>query len=268
MIHSLLNGGGVVAVVLVTPGIAWFARRLIRRLMRRAVRLAATRPGTWRARLQRLGELDPESDARKRQRADATARMLGHVVSGVLYLIGAIFVLHLLGVDPVYAISSAGFVGLAIALSGQELIRNLLAGMLVLLEDRYAVGDDVILRAGGTDVRGVVDLMGAASVRLRTEDGATWHAGHGTIEGVTNYSQLPAATSFDVDTATWLDVQDGAAERVVASSNDVGLTGVVFLPELARSDDDHGRTTLTVKSNRQLTASQADEIRRRLCSPS
>lgn len=267
MIQTLLNTSGLLAVIILTPIIAWTARRLIRILTRRAVRLAAERPRTWRARLQRLGEVERESDARKRQRADATARVIGHAVSGVLYAGGVILVLHGLGVDPVYAISSAGFVGFAIALSGQELIKNLLAGTLVLLEDRYAVGDAVMMRTAGVDVRGTVDLMGAASVRLRTEDGATWHAGHAAIECVTNFSQLPAETTIEVDTVAWRSVSESASERVAASSNDPGLTGVIFLPDLSPSDDDGGRTRLTVRSNRPLSDHQADMIRRRVVNP-
>ena len=264
MIDSLVSLSGVFAVVTLTPIVAWGLRRTIRRLTRRAVRLATERPGTWRSRLRRVGEIDPESDARKRQRADATARMLGHLVSTVLYLAGALLSLHFLGVNPVYAISSAGFIGLALALSGQELIRNLLAGTLALLEDRYAVGDAVVLRSSGVDVRGTVDLMGAASVRLRTDDGATWHAGHGSIESVPKSSQMPATTLIDVSTEAWVRLEEQASDLITASSNDIGLTGVIFLPNLSPSDDRNGTTTLTVRSNRPLSDKQADNIKQRL----
>ena len=124
-------------------------------------------------RLDRLGD-NGQADARKRQRADAVARMLGHTVTVAIFAIAALASLALLGVSPVFAISSAGFVGFAIAISGQHLANDVIAGTRALLEDRYAAGDDVILQMGGTEVRGTVDLIGSASLRLRTVDGATW----------------------------------------------------------------------------------------------
>ena len=116
---------------------SWLARRAIRALVRRSVRRAASREGTWRVRLDRLGDRG-QSDDRKRQRADAVARMLGHFVTVGILAIAALWALELLGVDPVFAISSAGFIGLALALTGQDLLKDILAGTRVLLEDRFA----------------------------------------------------------------------------------------------------------------------------------
>lgn len=189
MTHSLISTSGVLAVIAATPAVAWAGRMLVRHLARRAVRLATRRTGSWRVRLARLGEIEGEVDHRKRQRADAVARMIGHAVSAFVYVLGVMLALEFVGVSVVYAVSSAGFVGLAIALSCQELIRQLLSGTQALLEDRYAVGDDVTVVVGGTETRGIVDLVGAASIRLRISEGATWHTGHSAIDTVTNHSQ-------------------------------------------------------------------------------
>ncbi len=244
--------------------LAWSARRVIRALTRRAVRRAQERPGTWRGRLRRLNDLDSEIEVRRRQRADAAARMLGHFVTAMI-LVGAVLIgLNIVGVDPVYAISSAGFVGLALALSGQDLIKNLLAGTTAILEDRYAVGDQVSITLGSNEVRGTIDLMGPASIRLRTEAGATWHAGHAAIDSVTNYSQLAASSEIAIPTDAWSDVEDDASRRLTTASNDVGLTGVIFLPDLAAQEHPTGVTTVTVRSNRPLSADQKQIVRDRL----
>jgi hypothetical protein len=230
--------------------------------------MATQRPGAWRTRLRRLGDAEAEVESRKRQRADAAARMLGHFVTALVFLAAGIVALHVVGVDPVYAISSAGFVGVALALSGQDLIKNVLAGTMALLEDRYAVGDTVEVRVSGEEVRGTIDLMGAASVRLRTDEGATWHAGHAAITCITNYSQLPASAEIAVATDDWREVEDGAAQRLATASNDIGLTGVVFLPDLAAQPHPAGVTTVTVRSNRALSDDQVGLVRDRLVPPS
>jgi hypothetical protein len=257
---------------------SWLARRAIRRMTRRTVRRAQrSGGGTWRIRLDRLGD-NGQSDARKRQRADAVARMLGHVVTVAIFTVVALIALNRLGVDLVFAISSAGFVGLAIALSGQDLVKDILAGTRALLEDRYAVGDEVVLRVGGHAVGGTVDLVGTASVRLRTADGATWHAGHHAIESVTNLSQLPAVSHIPVPLDEWQRADEGAVvERLADSSNDVGLTGVVFLRDIEthrpepsaateRADVDGAPHTVTVrvKSNRPLSSPETEIVRAKL----
>lgn len=264
MTEQLVSTAGVLVLFPVAFVLSFTARRVIRVLTRRAVRLAAERPGTWRARLRRLGDVDAEIENRKRQRADAVARMFGHVVTGAIFVGAALIALHLAGVDPVYAISSAGFLGVAVALSGQDLVRNLIAGSVALLEDRYAVGDEVTVRVSGNDVRGVIDLAGAASLRLRGEHGESIHVGHATIESVTNHSQLPATAEIGVTTEDWLGVQDEASRRLAAASNDVGLTGVVFLPELTTQAHPAGMTTVTVRSNRPLSDGQKEIVRDRL----
>lgn len=257
------------AIVLVPVAFvaSWIARTLIRTMTRRAARRAQHRTGSWRVRLDRMGD-NGTADARKRQRADAVARMLGHLVTAGIFVLCGIAALELLGVSVVFAVSSAGFIGVAIALSGQDLVKDVLGGTRALLEDRYAVGDDVVLRVGGNDVHGTVDLVGSASVRLRTPDGATWHAGHNAIESVTNLSQLPAVSDVPLPVDEWARAdRDAAVERLAGSSNDVGLTGVVFVRDIETHDEPtaaDGTVTVRVKSNRPLDAPQTDVVRDRL----
>lgn len=258
------------ALVLVPVAIvaSWIARTTIRTLTRRAVRRSQRAGSGWRVRLDRRGD-HGQADARKRQRADAVARMLGHLVTVVIFAVSAFWALELLGVDPVVAISSAGFIGVAIALSGQDLVKDFLAGTRALLEDRYAVGDEVLLQVSGTEVRGTVDLVGTASVRLRTPGGATWHAGHASIDSVTNLSQLPSVSDIDVPIGEWADADErAAAERLAVASNDVGLTGLVFLRDIETHEpdgiDEADTVTVRVKSNRPLSSPEADLVRERL----
>jgi hypothetical protein len=243
---------------------SWVARTVIRTLTRRAVRRAQRAEGSWRVRLDRLGD-NGQADARKRQRADSVAKMIGRIVTVIIFTFAAFAALELLGVNLAFAISSAGFIGLALALSGQDLVKDFLAGTRALLEDRYAVGDEVVLRVGGTEVRGTVDLIGSASVRLRTPDGAAWHAGHTAIESVTNLSQLPAVSEIAVPVEEWAVADEcAAAERLADASNDVGLTGVVFLRDIETHAPDVDTVTVRVKTNRPLSSPETELVRSKL----
>lgn len=248
---------------------SWMARVTIRTMTRRAVR-RGQRPtesgGSWRVRLDRLGD-NGQADARKRQRADAVARTLGHLVTMVIFTLATFTALERIGVNLAFAISSAGFIGVAIALSGQDLAKDFLSGTRALMEDRYAVGDDVILRVSGNEVRGTVDLIGTASVRLRTPDGATWHAGHHAVESVANLSQLPSVSDIDVPVDEWAAADEHAAvERLADASNDIGLTGVVFLRDIETHEPHASVDTVTVrvKTNRPLSSPETDIVRAKL----
>jgi small conductance mechanosensitive channel len=251
--------------------VSWMARTIVRTMTRRAVRRAQRSDGTWRARLDRLGD-NGQGDVRRRQRADSVARMIGRVVTVVVFTVATFVALELAGVNLAFAISSAGFIGLALAFGGQDLVKDFLAGTRALLEDRYAVGDEVVLRVGGSEVRGTVDLIGSASVRLRTPDGATWHAGHHAVESVANLSQLPAISDIEVPLEDWASSDErAAAERLAVASNDVGLTGVVFLrdiethePDSAGSEDPIDTVTVRVRTNRPLTSPETAIVRDRL----
>ena len=247
---------------------SWLARVSIRIVTRSAVRRAQRAPGTWRVRLDRLGD-NGQATVRKRQRADAVARMFGHMVTVGIFALAGLVALNLFNVDLVFVISSAGFLGVAVVLSGQDLVKDLLGGTRSLLEDRYAVGDDVVLRVAGNDVRGTVDLIGAASIRLRTPDGATWHAGHDSVESVTNLSQLPAVSDIEVPVGAWSDADEsGAVERLTGASNDVGLTGLVFLRDIETHENEAEvepeTVTVRIKTNRPLSSPETDIVRAKL----
>jgi hypothetical protein len=250
--------------------LSWLARTLIRTMTRRAVRRAQASEGSWRMRLDRLGD-NGQADARRRQRADSVAKMIGRFVTVFIFTIAVFAAIERMGVNLAFAISSAGFIGVAIALSGQDLVKDFLGGTRALLEDRYAVGDDVILRVGGAEVRGTVDLIGSASVRLRTSEGATWHAGHHAVESVTNLSQLPAVSDIDVPLEQWAVADEReAVKRLTHASNDIGLTGVVFLSDIETHepdpdlDTDPETVTVRVKTNRPLSSPETEIVRAKL----
>jgi small-conductance mechanosensitive channel len=270
MLSWFASASEAIVLIPIAIGLSWVARTTIRTLTRRAVRRAQRADGTWRVRLDRLGD-DGKADVRKRQRADAVARMLGRLVTVIVFVFAIFVALEILGVNLAFAISSAGFIGVAIALSAQDFVKDFLGGTRALLEDRYAVGDDVVLRVSSTEVRGTVDLIGSASLRLRTPDGATWHAGHHSIEAVTNLSQLPAVSNIEVPVDAWARADEHAAvERLAVASNDVGLTGVVFLRDIETHEPDTGdvtssdTVTVRVKTNRPLSSPETEIVRNKL----
>ena len=203
-------------------------------------------------------------------RADAVARLIGRLVTLCVFTVALLFGLERLGINLVLVISSAGFLGLALALSGQGLIRDLMAGTQAMVEDRYAIGDRVTAHVGGAEILGTVDLIAAASVRIRTDDGATCHVGHDAIDYLVNHSQTPSTTTLMLPADQWREIQPAAAAtRLAAASDDIGLTGVVFVADIVGPSEDSenrqsGEVEVEINANRPLTQAQSEIVKQRL----
>ena len=238
--------------------------RLLRTLTRRRVRRALNGRGRWQARLPRPDD-GRAAEERRVQRADAAAHMLSRLSSVVVGLVTAVVVSRILGFDPVVFVSSAGFVGVAIAFGGQSIIHDWLRGLLVLLEDRYAVGDRVSMRVTGEEVVGTVEMLGGAGVRLRLADGSTWHTGHASVEAVTNLSQQLIRQTVTVPTDVWAELDDTMiGPELNAASHDLGLTGVFLLDEIAATPQQDGTTAVTIQTSKYLSDRQLRNVQARI----
>ena len=98
-----------------------------------------------------------------------------------------------LGINLLPLLTGVGFMGAAIAFGSQTLVRDVVTGFFVLLEDQFAVGETV--KAGG--VKGVVESLTMRTTRIRTEDGALVMVPNGQLGAVTNFSRPGRARKED-----------------------------------------------------------------------
>ncbi|MEZ5342081.1 MAG: mechanosensitive ion channel [Acidimicrobiales bacterium] len=239
-------------------------RSTLRFLTRRAVRQALKGRGWWKLRLPRIDD-GASAELRRVQRADAAAHMMSRLLSLVVWAVAVLVITRILGVDPLVLISSAGFVGAGIAIGGQALIKDWLTGLLVLLEDRYAIGDQVRFTVGGQETEGTVETFGGAGVRLRLLSGATWHAGHGTIESVTNLSQQLITHTVEIPGHVWAELDETMiGPELNAASHDLGLTDVLLLADIEAEPSQDGSTTVTFQASRPLSERQRRIVGRRI----
>jgi small-conductance mechanosensitive channel len=82
-------------------------------------------------------------------------------------------------------IASAGVIGVALGLGAQTLVRDILSGIFMLIEDQYGVGDKVDV----LDVKGSVEKVGLRITTVRDENGTLWYLRNGEILKVGNLSQ-------------------------------------------------------------------------------
>ena len=145
---------------------------------------------------------------RRRQRAQTIGSVLKSTVSIVLLIWVTLALLSVLGVNIAPFIASAGVVGLAIGFGAQNLVRDFVSGVFMLLEDQYGVGD--IVDVG--EVIGEVQGVGLRITTIRDIDGTLWYVRNGEILRVGNMSQDYAVARIEVPVALTADV--ARAEQV------------------------------------------------------
>lgn len=145
---------------------------------------------------------------RRQQRAQTIASVLKSTVSIVLLTWVALAILNVVGVNIAPFIASAGVVGLAIGFGAQNLVRDFVTGVFMLLEDQYGVGDTVDLG----EAVGEVESVGLRVTTVRDIDGTLWYVRNGEIARVGNMSQDYAVARIEVPVALTADV--GRAEQV------------------------------------------------------
>ena len=192
---------------------AWVANRLVRRAIRRMVdhmtddgALGALRAPTA---LARTGEIP---SLRRVQRAETVGALLKSVASFGIWTLAGLMALGTLGLDLGPLIAGAGIVGVAVGFGSQNLVRDFISGIFMLMEDQYGVGD--VVDAG--PATGTVEGVGLRTTRLRDVSGTLWHIPNGEIRRVGNRSQGWARALVDVEVAysTDLDATTRTIEQV------------------------------------------------------
>lgn len=139
---------------------------------------------------------------RRRQRAETLGSVLRSIVSVTVFSVAAAMVLSELGLDLTPVVASAGIVGVAVGFGAQNLVKDFLTGIFMLLEDQYGVGD--VVDAG--PATGTVEGVGLRTTRLRDVEGTVWHIRNGEIARIGNKSQGWARALLDVPLALDSDV--------------------------------------------------------------
>ena len=184
----------------------------VRALMHRGIRRLTGRTATGAVPtiLRPLRNRAPANSAaieqiteRRTQRAEAIGSVLRSFASIVVLGIGVVLVLGEIGINLAPIVASAGVVGVALGFGAQNLIKDFIAGILIILEDQYGVGDVVDLG----EASGTVEGVGLRITRLRDVNGVVWYVRNGEILRVGNKSQGFAQVVIDMPVAHDTDLE-------------------------------------------------------------
>ncbi len=134
---------------------------------------------------------------RQRVRKETLANVVQSTLKGLVVAFGVLLALANLGIDVGALIAGAGIAGLAISFAAQNLVRDVINGFFILLEDQYGVGD--IIKVG--DLAGGVERMNLRLTVLRDLEGKVHFIPNGQINQVTVMSRDWARAVVDVGVA-------------------------------------------------------------------
>ena len=154
-----------------------------------------------RRRVGRIAALDLQRE-RASQRALTLGVVLRSLVSGVVWFVAGLLILGQLEIDLAPLIAGAGIAGIAIGFGAQSMVRDFLAGIFVIIEDQYGVGD--VVDVG--DATGVVETVSLRTTQLRDISGVLWTVPNGEIKRVGNHSQLWSNSRLNIDVAYDTDI--------------------------------------------------------------
>ena len=123
--------------------------------------------------------------ARQKERASTIGGVLTATLKAATWIIATGMALGEFGFDLGPLIASAGIVGVALGLGAQTLVRDILSGIFMLIEDQYGVGDSVEV----LEIEGVVEKVGLRVTTVRDGQGTLWYLRNGEILKVGNQSQ-------------------------------------------------------------------------------
>ena len=210
----------------------------------------------------------------EKQREDTLISILRTVLNVLWVAVAIMLILDEIGLSIGPLIASAGIVGVALGFGGQWLIRDLISGLFIVIENQFRVGDIVTLHIGASgmqEISGRVEDMSPRLTVLRDLDGKVHHVPNGSIAVATNISMEFSGINLDIG----ID-QKVKLETAIKLINDIGQSlaedkewqdKILEAPQFLRVDDFSDKSVIIKITGKTLPMEQwavSGELRKRL----
>jgi moderate conductance mechanosensitive channel len=246
LLGSALRIAGAVAVAVVL----WWALRVVVRRIEKS-----------------LGQPQPGSLSVSEQRTRTLVGLLRSMGRVVIFVVFLFMLMSAVGLDLGPLLAGAGVVGLAISFGAQSLVKDVISGLFILIENQFGVGD--VVRIEG--VSGTVETMTLRVVALRDVHGVVHIVPNGQITKVSNLTRTWSRVVLDVAVAYKEDT-----DHVTAVMREVGrelwddedwkplLVEAPEVPGIETFDSSSATIRMTAKTLPLKQWDVARELRRRL----
>ncbi|MFQ6758833.1 MAG: mechanosensitive ion channel family protein [Deltaproteobacteria bacterium] len=166
--------------------VAWFFRSLLDKLL-----------GRLKNRLDERAQAAHEARTEYTKRVETLILLVRQGGIVVLWLVVGLVILKEVGVEIAPILASAGIVGLAVGFGGQNLVRDVISGFFIILEDQIRVGDVAIINGTG----GLVEEINFRTIILRDLGGVVHIFPNGAVTSLSNLTKEWSAYVFDIGVA-------------------------------------------------------------------
>jgi len=170
-------------------------------------------------------------------RVSTVSRVLKNVAGIIWFSLGFLTILSSIGFDLVPLLAGAGIIGLAISFAAQGLIKDVINGFLIILEDQYAVGDVIVIG----DLGGLVENMNLRVTQIRNNEGQLITIPNSSIAIVQNLSKdwarvdLTIRVAYETDPDHALNVLKNLSNQIYQES--IWRSKIIDPPEVLGIDD-------------------------------
>ncbi|NPV09946.1 MAG: mechanosensitive ion channel [Anaerolineae bacterium] len=237
-----LTTGLRITVILMVAGVTWYAVQ------------------TW---LERLVMRVPFDSDDRRERARTLARAVRAVLGAVIVAAATLSILSALNIPVGPLLASAGITGLAIAVGSQALVRDFVAGVFILAEGQFSLGD--VIRAAG--VTGTVERITMRTVWLRDQQGQVHVVPNSAITVMSNLTRewsrgvLRLTFALDHDLREIQRALEAMADRLTLQE---GLFGGFLEPPLVVGPVDFTAKAVSFELTVKVLPAQLHTLERRM----
>jgi len=196
----LLSHGIKIVVIAV---VAWITYIVLSRIVRRAVKISVVRDQGM-------------TEEAETKRENTLIRIFNGAIRIILILIALLMILQEVGIEIGPILAGAGVVGLAVGFGAQYLIRDIITGLFIILENQYRIGDVINIGSEG----GVVEDISLRMTTLRDLNGTVHHIPHGEVTRVSNLTKswsrvnINIGVSYNANIEKVIDVINRTGEKL------------------------------------------------------
>ncbi len=199
MIEWLQVHGIKIAIIIILGAVAFFiTQRLVPRVIKKTILL----------------RMRDKSDLVVKKRSKTISHVITNTIGVLLGIIVLFTILGQVGVNIGPALASLGILGLAVSFGAQTLIKDLINGLFILMEDQYGIGD--VVKVAG--ISGLVEDVNLRRTVLRDLDGIVHHIPNSEIGVASNFTKEYSRVNMNISVSynEDLDRVIGVINRVCA----------------------------------------------------
>lgn len=230
IIPWLLDHGIKIVVIAIA---AWLINKIVCRIIRRTVRIAVIRDENM-------------SEEAEQKREDTLIRIFTGASRTLFIVLAVLMMLQEAGLKIGPILAGAGVAGLALGFGGQYLIKDIITGLFIIIENQYRISD--VVRIDGES--GTVVNISLRKTTLRNLDGTVHHFPHGSITRVSNLSKDWARVNLDVripynsNLEHIIKIVNTVGEEL---ANDIEYKDFIITPPKFLRVDDFAESALIIK---------------------